>query len=196
MHSYFEIISELKSLCSAHLSGTMFIKTQDNKSVRFTLENGEIVNCCFRQTKGYDALPMVLGIESGTFSFNEHAPLGMSLPALPDTDELLVMLASKKVTASTSSGAQQETGPAIIKRNDNLNSKNDVIFAEMKNVLTEYVGPMAGVLFSEYANEKDQIMSDLVEFEHMIDSLASQIGNPAESEEFKLRILDLVSSKL
>ena len=195
MHSYFEIISELKSLCSANLSGTMFVKTQDNKSVRFTLEGGKIVNCCFRQTKGYDALPMVLGIESGTFSFNEHAPLGMPLPALPDTDELLVMLASKKVSASAPPG-QQASESVITQGNENFNTKNDVIFAEMKTVLTEYVGPMAGVLFSEYAREKDQIMSDLVEFEHMIDKLASQIGNPVESEEFKLRILDLVSSKL
>lgn len=196
MLSYFQIITELQGLCKAGQSGTLFIKTQDNKSARFSLEEGEIVGCCYRQTKGYDALPQILAIESGTVSFNEHGPLGTEHPALPKTAELLSMLTQKEVSGMGASSAGLGSSSGTGFKSEALNSKNDVIFSEMKTILTEYVGPMATVLFSGYANEKDKIMSDVVEFEHMIDDIAAQIGNPKESDEFKTRILDMVNSHI
>ena len=196
MLSYFQIISELQALCKARQSGTLFIKTQDNKSARFSLEEGDIVGCCYRQSKGYDALPQILAIESGTVSFNDHGPLGTEHPVLPKTAELLAMLTQKDVSRSLPSSGVRGLSSSTSAKSGSLNSKNDVIFSEMSVILTEYVGPMASVLFSGYANEKDKIMSDVVDFEQMIDDIAGQIGNPKESEEFKTRILDMVNSHI
>lgn len=90
-----ELLDELRDLCANRRTGTMFIHTDSNHAVRFGLEDGRIFLCSFGKYRGLDAIPHLLGIQSGKYSFAEAVFNSGSEVPQPTTEELLEALAEE-----------------------------------------------------------------------------------------------------
>lgn len=196
MLSYNQIIKKLEDLSRAKKSGTFFIKTQDNKSARFTLAKGQIIGGCYRMDKGYDALPSILTIESGSISFTENLALDKPDSRMPKTVDLLKMLSEREIAGIKYVMSQKSNPGPSSQNNEGLAAKSEMINDGLKSILTEYVGPMAGILCSRYNKNTNKIFSDAGLFEQMIDELSAQIDSESERVDFKSRVLNLVKNEI
>ncbi|MCP4126934.1 MAG: hypothetical protein GY753_07720 [Gammaproteobacteria bacterium] len=176
--SYRELIAELKQLLSDQAVGVMFICTLDNHAVHLGVDKGNIVGCRFRFKRGADALPMILEMEAGHYSF-VPGPTGPADGSLPATDELLQMLDNSEQNTSTDLPIQGET---------DLSALPTIITSE----LTRYLGPIAAVLIEDYLDEEGPAR-DSGALQKMITSMASEIADVKKRDEFTKAVLNKLS---
>ncbi len=172
--SYRELISELKQLISERASGVMFISTNDNHAVHIGLENGEIVGCRYRFKRGLDALPLIMEIEAGRYSFNS-GPSGAADASLPPTDGLLRMLAESNMSKPTDKPIQGVS---------EISAAPSIIAME----LAHYLGPIASVIIEDYLEEVGTVR-DSSALHKMIKSVASEITDDRKRDEFTESVL-------
>ncbi len=156
----------------------MFISTLDNHAVHLGVDNGNIVGCRFRFKRGIDAMPMILEMEAGHYSFVQ-GPTGPADGSLPATDELLEMLDNNELSTPTDLPIQGET---------NLSALPSIITGE----LTRYLGPIAAVLVEDYLDEVGPAR-DSGALQKMITSMASEIADITKRDEFTKAVLDKLS---
>ncbi len=190
LSSYQQLVQELKKLCADKRTGTMFITTNDNHSARFALHSGKIVACAYTLKKGYDALPLIQHIKSGSFAFADGVLSGMRELPLPETEVMLEVLGGGSEADSEDNSAIG--GAANVQPQTEKDVGGEVIFrmgAAIKDVeteLAEFVGPVADFICQEYIEDVGELtgFSDVVK---MIEAVAVEIGNPKEENQFKQR---------
>lgn len=69
---YHEIMSQVNQLCLNRETGTVFIRSNDNRAVGFILKQGEIISCYFGHERGVEALRSIKNIIFGTFAFSDN----------------------------------------------------------------------------------------------------------------------------
>lgn len=89
MMDYATLVREIEKLVNDRATGTMFVTTNDQHSVRIGLKAGEIVSVVYRTTRGINAIPLVRSVRSGTPRFEANflieSPHGAeTLPSTPD----------------------------------------------------------------------------------------------------------------
>ena len=89
MMDYATLVGEIEKLVQGGATGTLFVTTNDQHSIRIALRSGEIVSVVYRTIRGLNAIPLVRSVRSGTPRFepnfvmeSHHGP--ETLPATPD----------------------------------------------------------------------------------------------------------------
>jgi len=172
--SYHELIEELKQLISERASGVMFISTIDNHAIHIGIDDGDIVGCRYRFKRGIDALPLIMDMEAGRYSFNPGPP-GTVDDNLPPTDGFIRMLADTD---------QAEPAQKPIQGNTEISTATSVITME----LTQYIGPIATVIIEDYLDDVGPI-NDSGALHKMIKAVASEIADDGKRDEFTDHVL-------
>ena len=134
---YQEIMQNLQDYCENKNSGTLFITTTNNHSIRFVLKQGIIVFLAYRFKQGKDALPLIKKIESGVFSFKKDTFAGKDDPTLLDTDTILNALSNKKTPpkSNNKTKAKKELVSKML-----IISDDDI--DKIKTELALFIGPV------------------------------------------------------
>lgn len=172
--SYSELIAELRQLLSGRATGIMFISTANNHAIHIGIQTGEIVGCRYRFKRGIDALPPIMEMEAGRYSFNPGSS-GSDDPALPPTDVLLKMLSERNQGAPADVPIQGTNQPS---------EAHALIATE----LALYLGPIASVIIEDYLDDIGQV-HDSGALQKMLGSVASEIADERKREEFTKSVL-------
>src|SRR5262245_38753291 len=175
--TYRQLIAEVRRLCAQRQTGWLFITTSDNHSVRFGLQDGAIVALTFRNKTGPEALAAIQRVLKGSLSFSSGPPSPKPQAGLPQTSELLALLQS----AAADHPDEAETGPGPL--DETLARSRPILEAE----LVEYIGPMARLVIDEHLPTASNLS-------HLIDSLARELNDPAQSASFKERVRERLAS--
>jgi hypothetical protein len=164
-----EIVSELRRLCSARSTGTIFIATKANRSVQMMLDKGEIVFVYFFNKRGEEALELMSTIRAGRYRFQEGA-VTRRIP-LPSTDAILqLLLSGQKIVNQV--GEQRPTGPGLSQEQKNV----------LESCLAGFIGPMAGILCEDY-------LGDAADLKTAVDALVAEIPSPEQAEKFRAMVM-------
>src|SRR5262245_12886342 len=173
--TYRQLVGELRRLCAERKTGSVFVTTSENHSVRFALQNGTIIAVYFRNQIGPDALASIQKIRKGRLSFSDGLRPSEPQDGLPSTHELLTLLQS----AESDHTDVDEAKPAL--SSEALVRSRAVIEAE----LVEYLGPMGRVVFDEHMATASTVAA-------LIESLAREFSDPTKAAQFKERIRERI----
>jgi hypothetical protein len=190
--SHRQLMTELRALCAAKRTGTMFIATTDNHSARIGLTLGEIVSLVFRNQHGLEALDHVRKITAGRWSFSNAVMDKGTHADLPSTIDLLALLAGEEsplpqpppIPDSAARPRIPAPGVAPPAGNADLARAREVIEAE----LTEFVGPIAPLLCREHL-ERAAAAGPPWDWRALVDAVAREISDRAKEERFKQQAL-------
>jgi hypothetical protein len=174
-----EIIDVLQSLCHAKRSGTMFIITADNHVAQFILREGEVVGLSHRLLRGLDALPPMRTFAAGRYRFVEE-PIARTDPGLLPTPDLLALLIPEH--------AGPEEFPQSTLPTPNIRQALESVRSAIEPELTEFLGPMAGLICQEHLAGLPALPSPQ-HLTRLVEALAKEIGDPAKEARFKQRVL-------
>jgi len=173
-YPYQQLMQKLYDLCADKATGTLFITTYDNHSIRFFLEQGRIFSLAYRFKYGNDALYFIKKITSGRLAFKENILLGGRDDfSLLDTDILLETLLGKESLPSSATKERLEAGVSLQ--------------AEIKHLKTElsmFIGPIASFICDEYIKDHGE-PQNLSALKQMMEVISREIGNEEKEEMFK-----------
>ncbi|OLC15300.1 MAG: hypothetical protein AUH29_08180 [Candidatus Rokubacteria bacterium 13_1_40CM_69_27] len=174
---YRDLIGEVRRLCAEGRTGTVFITTSDNHSVRFVLRSGAITAMVFGLQTGLAAMTSIKRITAGRLSYSEELPQRAPQEELPPTPELLTLLGGGMAPDAADDG-----GPSAGTVATSLNRSRAILETE----LVEYLGPMARVVCNEHLTRAARGGSTSVN--DVIEGLASELGDPEKAARFKERV--------
>jgi len=189
---YRQIVAELAALCRAKRTGTLFIATTDNQSARIGLREGEISSLAFRNQRGLEALVHLRKIVAARINFTDTVmdrgprgdlPLTVDLLDMLDTDDPLAVVPTRPEPGPALAAAPGPPPPAP-SADPQLTRVQAVIEAE----LTEYLGPMAGVICREHI-ARAAAASPPHDVRQIVEALAREIGDRAKEERFREQVL-------
>lgn len=90
--AFSELLEVLRDLCRKRRTGTLFIHSDTNHSVRIGIEDGTIFFCAFGRYRGMRAVAEISRIQFGRYSFADVIFKGAPPAALPPTAEILAAL--------------------------------------------------------------------------------------------------------
>jgi hypothetical protein len=168
------IVSELRKLCSARATGTMFIATMANSSAQIILDKGEIVFVYFFNKRGEEALELMATIHAGRYRFQEGAVTRRT--PLPSTDAILQsLLSGQKIVGQkivNKVGEQRPAGPGLSQE------QKDVL----ETCLAGYIGPMAGILCEDH-------LGNATDLKTAVDALVAEIPSAEQAEKFRAMVM-------
>ncbi len=167
--SYNELIVELKKLLRQRATGVMFISTLDNHAIQFSLVKGHITGCRFRLKHGLDAIPHIMEMEAGRYSFNP-APPGPRDKNLPHTKTLINILGED---------VPHEPTHTPIQGGIDISALPSII----TNELARYLGPIAAILVEDHLDELGPIQ-DSSSLQKLMKRVAAEISEENKREEF------------
>ena len=174
---YGELVSVLKQSVKDRTTGTLFIRTDNNRSVMVGLDRGEIVMLACGVKRGLDAVPEIRAIRGGSYRLTSSA-IDIGASALPPTADLLRMLEGTQPAAPPSpggapraaeGGAESDARPAV-----------DLL----RKIFSEFIGPI-GIMVFEGVLKRLGAPRGAEEIERLIEALAGELGDPGEASRFK-----------
>jgi hypothetical protein len=194
--SYDELIVELRRLCAARRTGTLFIATADNEGGQLGLRDGLVVTARFRRKTGIEAAYGLRKIGKVRFTFTRDfleaadrtLSSGAVLAVLTDTElpphpltpahppaSVPPLAPVAPVAPPPPDEAHATTAPPPV-------DTRAAIRAALTAELAEYLGPMAAVVVREQLLEAERAGRDLGD---VVDALAMAIDDPAAAMTFK-----------
>ena len=166
--TYQQLMNELKRLVESRSDGTLYIHSNCNHAVTYTLESGRITALYFGPRKGRKAIPLARDITGGSCHFEESAP-GRAPQDLPSTEEIMRLLLS-------SEAAPGATGDSQSKSSISSNTEDwSGVLERLQTVLTDHLGPIAGIILDESLEELDGNCVSEASFQRLVDTLARNI---------------------
>ena len=155
-------------LVETRSEGTLFIHSNCNHAVTFTLVSGRVTAVYFGPRKGRKAISLVREITGGRCRFEDSGP-GRVPQDLPSTGELMKLLLSDGAAAEGSTVSQPENPTGA-----NAEVWNRAL-KQLQTVLTDHLGPIAGIILEESLAELDGACVSDDRFYRLIDNLALNI---------------------
>jgi len=182
---YAEILAVLAGLCRSNRTGTLFVTTSDKHSVRFVLEDGQIVSCNYSMKRGRDAIPLLKTIKAGSYRFSDGIFSTITEIPLPPTETLLSEIRPTAAGIATSvlgrSPGAATQAPAVAVAN------MEGILAEAKKELAKHLGPIADMLLEDYFDDNgmpttgDEVMA-------FLNAMAGELRDASKAEAFIARM--------
>jgi hypothetical protein len=173
-----EIIIEIGRLCKQRATGTLFISTGDNRSAQFMLDKGDIVFILFAGKRGQEAVNLMSKIREGRFRFQEGGNISRRME-LPPTQDILKILNSGSVLASSSSPVQSEkkvlTGSGLSPEQKSV----------LESCMADCIGPMAAIICEDHFDSGSDLQTT-------VEALAAEIPSPVQGKKFR----EMVAKKL
>jgi hypothetical protein len=200
--SYDELIVELRRLCAARRTGTLFIATADNEAGQLGLRDGLVVTARFRRKTGIEAAYGLRKIGKVRFTFTRDfleaadrtLSSGAVLAVLTDTElpphpltpahppASVPPLAPATPVAPVTPVAPPPPDEAHATTAPPPVDTREAIRAALTAELAEYLGPMAAVIVREQLLEAGRVGRDPAD---VVDALAMAIDDPAAAMTFK-----------
>lgn len=91
MMDYATLVREIEKLVNDGATGTMFVTTNEQHSMRIGIRAGQIVSVVYRTVRGLNAIPLVRSVRSGTPRFEPNFVIESQQgpETLPSTADLL-----------------------------------------------------------------------------------------------------------
>jgi hypothetical protein len=198
-----QLIAELRSLCAATRSGTLFIITLENHPAQVVLRDGEIVGVSYRLTRGPEALAPLSVFSAARYRFQRES-VPVADPRLPPTADILARLSAEsrpaegpqpastsdaspradaRPTADARSPGDMGSGPEVGLESETVGRLRPLIERE----LAEFLGPMAAVICDEHLARLTELGPP--EVANLVDAIAREIEDPAKKAQFTQRVL-------
>ncbi len=164
--NFLALAGEIRQLCAGGASGTLFVTTEDNHSVRIAVEGGNIVSLAAGQLKGAAVIDRLKASRSLRYRFQRDVVIrvpgddDVPLAALDDEDAALL----RPRTADT------EIGSEVL----------DII----RDEAVECMGPMANMICTDH-------LQNVTTSEGMtaaIAAISSEMGDAALARQFQNRV--------
>ena len=178
--SFSQLLDLLTELVDARQSGTLFIRSDSNHIITIGLDKGHIIALLYGAKRGNNAIPMIRQIHSGSYRFESDVLSGIHQELL-STPEILNRLRSGDgneplnpvvhETSLTSGGISRQ--------------KRDRLCRQLKELLGEYLGPIAQTVFDDAVAESGAFYATPEQAKAFIQKLTQDIDNPKEVEEFR-----------
>lgn len=191
--SYDDLIAELRRLCAARRTGTLFIATADNEGGQLGLRDGLVVTARFRRKTGIEAAYGLRKIGKARFTFSRDF-LEAADPTLSSSAVLAVLTDTEwpphPLTPAAAPASVSPLAPATPPSPDDARAMfasvpadtRDTIRATLTAALAEYLGPMAAVVVREQLLEAERAGHEPGD---VVDALALTIDDPAAAMAFK-----------
>jgi len=184
--NYDALISILHQFCLEKRTGTLLISTEDNRSARFGLANGQIISCIYGRSRGQDAIPHITAIKSAKYSFNNCLfDKQRDTDCLPSTEELLIML------GVTSEAVQQ----ASISSETRITDIHEVTSVPPPHEFLRFIGEQLALLLGPLGATICNIHAEEIkhattheDFCDVVNMISDVIGKPEIEEQFRLKI--------
>ena len=162
MSSQIDIINQIKTYCSQKSTGALFLKLKIGKLLQIFFENGQIKSIKCQGESGMSVLNQVSSMVALKSQFYEDA-ISRIDDKLPTTSTIINMLVDH------SSKTSLPSAPIPI---------SDEQKETIKTIFTEYVGPIADIIFDEQVlgsvSCKDLIKNLYLQMEDINDQTAFQ----------------------
>jgi len=176
------ILGELRKLCGGSATGTVFITTEQNHSAMIIIESGAITGLGYHGKRGRAALELMPEVTGGTFNFNNGRVLKpLCNSDLPATGEILAFLEDGATTPLSSDSAVSEaaqSSPAT------PFVAPEFAMTILESALAEFMGPVASMVCNSFRDQIERAV-DAEMLGSVIESIASNIANPAQAETYK-----------
>ncbi len=175
--TYLQLLDVLTELIDKQSSGTLYIRSECNHLITFALDAGRIYAVYHGPRRGRSAIPLVSGISGGTYHFESTQLSGtpQDLPATAEILELIRNVAGDSSASMPSPGSGRAVSEQQRKR----------ICDELKQLLTEHLGPIADMVFEDALEEDSGFCSTPAHTRQLIDKLADDIDDNAETAQFR-----------
>jgi len=174
---FVEIVAELRRICAAGRSGTMYLTSQLNRSAQIVIDQGNIVYLYYFNRRGREALQAMPEIVSGRHRFQESSVPSLKMEDL-STEEILRYLS---VAAGEVTYVGDEVQPGIGGINGDAYTTMELTEEQrriLEESLTFYIGPMASILCEDH-------LCEAVDPRSAVERLAREI--PAEDQAVRFR---------
>ena len=186
--TYQQLMEELTGLVKSRSNGTLFIRSDCNHSITVTLESGQITALYFGPRKGSKVIPLTLGISGGSCRFDPNGP-SRGRQDLPPTQEIMALLQSRGVDTMTTKPDSQPN-PSGDSWSAEMQRR---VFDELQVILTDHLGPIAGIIFEESVAELNGSSVTDDSFQLLINQLALNIEAPDEVTRFHDQVANILS---
>ena len=180
--SFSDIVADLTECCRKKQNGVFFITTDSNRSAYLTLKDGKIESVHYLNKRGSEALELLRSVKAGTYRFSAGTENAMFRPQpLPDTETILADLS--ETASSDNDTIPEDTAPAV--DTTPSPSPSGDCDDELLQLLIEFMGPMASVVFDDARENTTTVKS-------LISKLATEIPDNDQQSEFVERAKQLV----
>lgn len=181
--NYGELLEIVAGLCADGRTGSLFIVSDTNCFARIVIAGGNIIYLEYRLKKGAEAIPLFVEIKHGTLDFKDGKVISHKASPLPPTSDLLGQLGGgAPVAASTPKAKPAAKGSA---------TPADA-FGLIEEELVDILGPMASLVWEEHLEQAGGPEAD-VDLGQLIDSVATEIDNPAKAAEFRSHVREMLA---
>lgn len=197
-----QLIAELRSLCAAKRTGTLFIITLENHPAQLVLRDGEIVGLSYRLTRGPDALAPLKVFGAARCRFQQESVQSAD-PRLPPTAEILALLGPESGSVvggrqATLTTDHRTAGPEPPSGSRRAAGSGPTLDAEafgrlrplIERELAEFLGPMAPLICDEHLAGRTGLGAQ--EVARLVEAIAREIGDPAKEARFTQRVLSQI----
>ena len=160
--AYAELIAEVQRLCAESRTGTLYIATARNEAGQIGLRDGVIVAVRFHLRSGLDAVRGLREVKAARFTFMAGVVEAPDLRQSVSSSAILALL-------TNTANAMPPDASAALQR-------------ILTSTLTEYLGPMAGIVVRDQLREAERLGRDPGE---IVDALARHIDEPAGAAAFR-----------
>lgn len=175
---YAQLLSVLHRMVERKKTGTLFIRSNQNRLAVIAIESGAINFISYGAKRGLAAVPLIRDIEAGTFQITKSADT-FDPCDLPETGEMLQLLGEE---ADTIHELVQDI--ALTTASENSESFNTrATLKSLCSLLENYLGPIASMVCEERLDTIGPQL-DILELQRVVRELANEIDDPEEAQEF------------
>jgi hypothetical protein len=185
---YDGLMKELQRRCDQGRTGTMFITTTHNHSIRFILHDGNITSCVYRVKRGFDALEKIKSMEGGTYRFADDVFTSMDELNLPPTDEILSSLARRASPSQSAAPAGAPAARSPGRARPAVSKGMADAIKVIQHELAMFLGPVASMYCEDYLDDEGPV-SNADDLRNMVSAMADEIGDPTKETVFKAQAL-------
>lgn len=175
---YAQLLSVLHRMVDLKKTGTLFIRSNQNRLAVVAIEDGVINFISYGAKRGLAAIPLIRDIEAGTFQITKTADT-FDPCDLPETDEVLQLLGEE--TEIINEVMQDIALTTTISGGEFFNSR--ATLKSLCGLLENYLGPIASMLCEERLEGLGPQV-DILDLQRIIKELAEEIGDAQEAREF------------
>lgn len=161
MSSQLDIVGQIKSYWSQKATGALFLKLTNDKLLQLFFESGELKSIKYHGLTGMDALKQISSVTAVKSQFHEGA-ISRIVNDLPATADIINMINDNAFNHNK--GAKPAS--AYISSEDK---------AIIEAVFTDYVGPIADIIFSEELQQSASAEELVKNLSRQMDELDDQV---------------------
>ncbi|MCP3870792.1 MAG: hypothetical protein GY703_22400 [Gammaproteobacteria bacterium] len=190
--TYQQLLNVLTELVDNRSSGSLYIHSNCNHAISFSLNKGSIYAVFFGPKRGLKALPWISSISGGSYRFETMGLSGIT-HVLPTSHEILNLLRNQEHENGTSAGTAQTrrgTEPGISEQ------KKSQLILQLKQYLAVYLGPISNMVFDDTLEEAGDFTRSPDRLIDFVNKLCLDIPNEREAEQFKKKAFTAITNIL